>query len=217
MSSPFQVSLPQFFCRLSLQISLSFSDFFLPLCLCQCTALGLESINPPPLQFILLQNQTFGGKHSLGPLGILGYPFTPSLAQDSPFCRNKVGGLPGAWTRLLAGLLLLAVSSSLALRQLQGRNSPKGNLGPVDLPASRHSHHPGVYHHSAVISPAGQCLGRGCGSVVQGTSPSHIDLSLLQPHVPNWAKSCLSLGAMSWMLELEQLCVWRWCILMQQG
>lgn len=144
-------------------------------------------------------------------------PLVLSLRRLQNTPGNKVGGLPGAWTRLLAGLLLLAVSSSLALRQLQGRNSPKGNLGSVDFPASRHSHHPGVYHHSAVISPAGQCLGRGYGSVVQGTSPSHIDLSLLQPHVPNWAKSCLSLGAMSWMLELEQLCVWRWCILMQQG
>lgn len=82
-------------------------------------------------------------------------PLVLSLRRLQNTPGNKVGGLPGAWTRLLAGLLLLAVSSSLALRQLQGRNSPKGNLGPVDLPASRHSHHPGVYHHSAVISPAG--------------------------------------------------------------
>lgn len=41
--------------------------------------------------------------------------------------------------------------------------------------------------------------------------------SLLQPHVPTWAESSLLLGAMSWMPELEQLCVWQWCILMPQG
>ncbi|XP_055453252.1 glutathione hydrolase 6 isoform X2 [Psammomys obesus] len=73
--------------------------------------------------------------------------------QNNP--RNQVGGLPGAWARLLAGLLLLAVSGSLALRQLHRKDSPKGNLGPAAPPASRHSHRPGVFHHSAIISPAG--------------------------------------------------------------
>lgn len=153
----------------------------------------------------------------MSPLGIHGCPSIPPLAQDSPFYRNKIGGLPGAWARLLAGLLLLAVSSSLALRQLHSRDSPKGNLVSVAPPASRHSHHPGVYHHSAIISPAGQCSRRWWGPMVQGTSPSHIDLSLLQLHVPKWAKSCLLLEAMSWMLESEQLCVWPWYILTQQG
>ncbi|CAO2644048.1 Glutathione hydrolase 6 [Lemmus lemmus] len=82
-------------------------------------------------------------------------PLVLSLRRSQITPRNKVGGLPGAWARLLASLLLLAVSSSLALRQLHSRNSPKENLGSVAPPASRHSHHPGVYHHGAIISPAG--------------------------------------------------------------
>ncbi|OBS69194.1 hypothetical protein A6R68_02303 [Neotoma lepida] len=82
-------------------------------------------------------------------------PLVLSLRRSRSTPRNKVGGLPGAWARLLASLLLLAVSSSLALRQLHSRDSPKGNLGSVAPPASRHAHHPGVYHHGAIISPAG--------------------------------------------------------------
>lgn len=55
------------------------------------------------------------------------------------------------------------------------------------------------------------------GYRVTGSRLLHITvLSLLQPRAPTWAKSCLSPGAMLWMLELEQLCVWQWCILMPQ-
>ncbi|KAM6175387.1 glutathione hydrolase 6 isoform 2-T2 [Erethizon dorsatum] len=77
----------------------------------------------------------------------------PRRPQDSPW--NKVGGLPGAWARLVAALLLLAVSCSLAVRQLQGRGSSAGSLGPGAPPASRHFHHAGEYHHGAIISSAG--------------------------------------------------------------
>ncbi|KAM5274414.1 glutathione hydrolase 6 isoform 3-T3 [Ctenodactylus gundi] len=68
---------------------------------------------------------------------------------------NKVGWLPGAWARLGAALLLLAVSCFLAVRQLQSRSGSTGSLNNVALPASGHSHHTGVYHHSAIVSPAG--------------------------------------------------------------
>ncbi|XP_020019072.1 glutathione hydrolase 6 isoform X5 [Castor canadensis] len=77
----------------------------------------------------------------------------PGRPQDAP--GNRVGGLPGAWARLVAALLLLAVSCSLAIRQLQSRGSAGGSLGSAAPPASGHSHHTGVYHHSAIISPAG--------------------------------------------------------------
>lgn len=126
-------------------------------------------------------------------------PLVLSLRRLQNTPGNKVGGLPGAWTRLLAGLLLLAVSSSLALRQLQGRNSPKGNLGPVDLPASRHSHHPGVYHHSAVISPAATCsqLGQELlvagGNVVDAGVGAALCLAVVHPHATG-------LGATFWGL-----------------
>uniref|UniRef100_A0A8C5L2W7 Gamma-glutamyltransferase 6 n=1 Tax=Jaculus jaculus TaxID=51337 RepID=A0A8C5L2W7_JACJA len=78
----------------------------------------------------------------------------PRRSQDAP--GNTVGGLPGAWARLLAGLLLLAVSCFLAARQLHNRDSSAGSFrGAVTPPASRHSHRPGVYHHGAIISPSG--------------------------------------------------------------
>uniref|UniRef100_A0A8C5ZZ07 Gamma-glutamyltransferase 6 n=1 Tax=Marmota marmota marmota TaxID=9994 RepID=A0A8C5ZZ07_MARMA len=73
---------------------------------------------------------------------------------DAP--GNKVDGLPGAWARLVAALLLLAVSCSLAVRQLQRRGSLTGRFGSVAAPpTSVHSHPTGVYHHGAIISPAG--------------------------------------------------------------
>uniref|UniRef100_A0A8C6W6L8 Gamma-glutamyltransferase 6 n=1 Tax=Nannospalax galili TaxID=1026970 RepID=A0A8C6W6L8_NANGA len=78
---------------------------------------------------------------------------SPRRPQDTP--RNKVGWLPGAWARLLGGLLLLTVSCSLAVRQLYSRDNPEGSLGSVSPPVSRHSHRPGVYHHGAIISPSG--------------------------------------------------------------
>ncbi|XP_051024041.1 glutathione hydrolase 6 [Acomys russatus] len=117
--------------------------------------------------------------------------------QNTP--RNKIGGLPGAWARLLAGLLLLAVSSSLALRQLHSRGSPKGNLVSVAPPASRHSHHPGVYHHSAIISPAATCSQVGQemlvagGNVVDAGVGAALCLAVVHPHATG-------LGATFWGL-----------------
>uniref|UniRef100_A0A2K6ECA8 Gamma-glutamyltransferase 6 n=1 Tax=Macaca nemestrina TaxID=9545 RepID=A0A2K6ECA8_MACNE len=77
----------------------------------------------------------------------------PWRHQDSS--RNKAGGLPGTWARVVAALLLLAVGCSLAVRQLQNQGSSTGSLGSVAPPPGRHSHSSGVYHHGAIISPAG--------------------------------------------------------------
>uniref|UniRef100_A0A8C8Y4I0 Gamma-glutamyltransferase 6 n=1 Tax=Panthera leo TaxID=9689 RepID=A0A8C8Y4I0_PANLE len=71
----------------------------------------------------------------------------PRRPQDSS--RDEAGGLPGAWARLVAALLLLAVGFSLAVGRLPASS---GSAAP---PPSGHSHHPGVYHHGGVISPAG--------------------------------------------------------------
>nr|XP_014337283.1 PREDICTED: gamma-glutamyltransferase 6 isoform X2 [Bos mutus] len=68
---------------------------------------------------------------------------------------NKAGRLPGAWAQLVAALLLLAVGFSLAVRQLYSSGASPGALGSGAPPASGHSHRPGVYHHGAIISPAG--------------------------------------------------------------
>uniref|UniRef100_A0A2K6R4W4 Gamma-glutamyltransferase 6 n=1 Tax=Rhinopithecus roxellana TaxID=61622 RepID=A0A2K6R4W4_RHIRO len=77
----------------------------------------------------------------------------PWRHQDSS--RNKAGGLSGTWARVMAALLLLAVGCSLAVRQLQNPGSSTGSLGSVAPPPGGHSHGPGVYHHGAIISPAG--------------------------------------------------------------
>ncbi|KAI2580688.1 glutathione hydrolase 6 isoform b [Homo sapiens] len=77
----------------------------------------------------------------------------PRRHQDSS--RNKAGGLPGTWARVVAALLLLAVGCSLAVRQLQNQGRSTGSLGSVAPPPGGHSHGPGVYHHGAIISPAG--------------------------------------------------------------
>uniref|UniRef100_A0A8D2D2R8 Gamma-glutamyltransferase 6 n=1 Tax=Sciurus vulgaris TaxID=55149 RepID=A0A8D2D2R8_SCIVU len=82
-------------------------------------------------------------------------PLVLSLRRPLDVPGNKVGGLPGAWARLVAALLLLAVSCSLAVRQLQHRGSLTGKLASMAPPASVHSHPTGVYHHGAIISPAG--------------------------------------------------------------
>uniref|UniRef100_A0A8C7BG31 Gamma-glutamyltransferase 6 n=1 Tax=Neovison vison TaxID=452646 RepID=A0A8C7BG31_NEOVI len=68
---------------------------------------------------------------------------------------NKVGGLPGAWARLGAALLLLVTGFSLAARQLYIRSDPTGSQASAAPRPGGHSHPPGVYHHGAIISPAG--------------------------------------------------------------
>ncbi|XP_008566880.1 PREDICTED: gamma-glutamyltransferase 6 isoform X2 [Galeopterus variegatus] len=78
---------------------------------------------------------------------------SPWRPQDSS--GNRVGGLPGAWARLAAALLLLAVGCSMAVWQLQTRGGSTGSLGSGDPPPRGHTHRPGVYHHGAIISPAG--------------------------------------------------------------
>lgn len=88
-------------------------------------------------------------------LGLLGV-YLPALAQDTTICRKDAGARPGAWAQLVATLLLLAVSFSLATWQLYTRGSSTETVGSVAPPPHGHSHHPGVYHHGAIISPAGQ-------------------------------------------------------------
>ncbi|KAM9598139.1 glutathione hydrolase 6 isoform 1-T1 [Trichechus inunguis] len=82
-------------------------------------------------------------------------PLVPHTGRPQDSTENKAGGLPGRWARLVAALLLLAISISLAVRQLQTSSSSTGSLGSVAPPATGHSHLPGVYHHGAIISPAG--------------------------------------------------------------
>ncbi|KAG8517095.1 Glutathione hydrolase 6 [Galemys pyrenaicus] len=79
----------------------------------------------------------------------------PDLWRSQDSSGSEVGGLPGVWARIVAALLLLAVGFSLAVTQLQARGGSPGSLGSVALPPRGHSHRPGVYHHSAIISPAG--------------------------------------------------------------
>ncbi|XP_008853863.2 glutathione hydrolase 6 [Nannospalax galili] len=122
---------------------------------------------------------------------------SPRRPQDTP--RNKVGWLPGAWARLLGGLLLLTVSCSLAVRQLYSRDNPEGSLGSVSPPVSRHSHRPGVYHHGAIISPSAICsqLGQELlvagGNVVDAGVGAALCLAVVHPH-------STGLGAMFWGL-----------------
>ncbi|XP_005399739.1 PREDICTED: gamma-glutamyltransferase 6 isoform X1 [Chinchilla lanigera] len=121
----------------------------------------------------------------------------PRRPQDSP--RNKAGGLPGAWARLVAALLLLAVSCSLAVRHLQGKGSSAGSLGSGAPPASGHAHHAGEYHHGAIISPAVTCshLGQQLlvagGNVVDAGVAAALCLAVVHPHTTG-------LGAMFWGL-----------------
>ncbi|XP_014688111.2 glutathione hydrolase 6 [Equus asinus] len=117
--------------------------------------------------------------------------------QDSS--GNEVGGLPGAWARLVAALLLLAVGFSLAVRQLHTQGGSTETLGSVAPPPSGHAHHPGVYHHGAIISPAATCshLGRELlvagGNVVDAGVGAALCLAVVHPHATG-------LGAMFWGL-----------------
>uniref|UniRef100_A0A452SEH8 Gamma-glutamyltransferase 6 n=1 Tax=Ursus americanus TaxID=9643 RepID=A0A452SEH8_URSAM len=121
------------------------------------------------------------------------YPWRP---QDS---LGKVGGLPGAWARLVAALLLLAVGFSLAARQLYTSGDPTGSLGSAAPRPGGHSHHPGVYHHGAIISPAATCshLGQELlvagGNVVDAGVGAALCLAVVHPHATG-------LGAMFWGL-----------------
>lgn len=108
-------------------------------------------------------------------------PPTPTSAQDTCLGRRKVDRLPGAWARLVAALLLLAVGLSLAARQLHARGDPTGSPGSGVAPPSGHSHTPGVYHRGATISPAGQCrevLGKGRWGGGLAADPPHPTPSL---------------------------------------
>ncbi|XP_029784117.1 glutathione hydrolase 6 [Suricata suricatta] len=115
----------------------------------------------------------------------------PWRPQDS--LGIEAGRLPGAWARLLAALLLLAVGCSLAVRQLRASSS---SAAPAP---NGHSHHPGVYHHGAVVSPAATCshLGRELlvagGNVVDAGVGAALCLAVVHPHATG-------LGAMFWGL-----------------
>ncbi|KAM9598140.1 glutathione hydrolase 6 isoform 2-T2 [Trichechus inunguis] len=126
-------------------------------------------------------------------------PLVPHTGRPQDSTENKAGGLPGRWARLVAALLLLAISISLAVRQLQTSSSSTGSLGSVAPPATGHSHLPGVYHHGAIISPAAACsnLGRELlvagGNVVDAGVGAALCLSVVHPHATG-------LGAMFWGL-----------------
>ncbi|XP_030873650.1 glutathione hydrolase 6 isoform X3 [Leptonychotes weddellii] len=79
----------------------------------------------------------------------------PDTRRPHDSLGNKFGGLPGVWARLGAALLLLAVAFSLAARQLYTGGDPAASLGSAAARPGGHPHHPGVYHHGAIVSPAG--------------------------------------------------------------
>ncbi|XP_059005488.1 glutathione hydrolase 6 isoform X1 [Mustela lutreola] len=113
--------------------------------------------------------------------------------------RNEVGGLPGAWARLGAALLLLVTGFSLAARQLYIKSDPTGSQASAAPRPSGHSHPPGVYHHGAIISPAATCshLGRELliagGNVVDAGVGAALCLAVVHPHTTG-------LGATFWAL-----------------
>ncbi|XP_062031015.1 glutathione hydrolase 6 isoform X3 [Lepus europaeus] len=82
-------------------------------------------------------------------------PLVPNPWRPQGAAGNKFGGLPGTWARIAAALLLLAVACSLAVRHLGTRGGSAAALDSAAPPPGGHSHRPGVYHHGAIISPAG--------------------------------------------------------------
>ncbi|KAM4842815.1 glutathione hydrolase 6 [Thomomys bottae] len=124
----------------------------------------------PPVVYHKLQSWESGSESEEEEISelLVSHPRRP---QDTP--GTKVGGLPGAWARIGAALVLLAVSCFLAVRQLQSRSCPAERSGSVVPPVSSHVHPPGVFHHGAIISSAGLCWGRGRPSGVPGPAPSH--------------------------------------------
>ncbi|XP_077021717.1 glutathione hydrolase 6 [Tamandua tetradactyla] len=121
----------------------------------------------------------------------------PGEPQESS--AKQGGGLPGAWARLVAALLLLAVGISLALSKLHTRGGSAGGLDSAAPWPSGHSHHPSVFHHGAVISPAAVCsrLGRELlvagGNVVDAGVGAALCLAVVHPHATG-------LGARFWGL-----------------
>ncbi|XP_064438719.1 glutathione hydrolase 6 [Mirounga angustirostris] len=107
----------------------------------------------------------------------------PDTRRPHDSLGNKFGGLPGVWARLGAALLLLAVAFSLAARQLYTGGDPTASLGSAAARPGGHPHHPGVYHHSAIVSPAGQSWGAapgrgGPGALAPGHSPNSVFLAV---------------------------------------
>ncbi|XP_037665974.1 glutathione hydrolase 6 [Choloepus didactylus] len=129
----------------------------------------------------------------------LSEPLVPQPWRPQESSGNQVGCLPGAWARLVAALLLLAVGISLALRQLQTRDGSTGILDSAAPLLTGHSHSTGVYHHGAIISPAAACsrLGRELleagGNVVDAGVGAALCLTVVHPHATG-------LGAMFWGL-----------------
>uniref|UniRef100_G1TRI0 Gamma-glutamyltransferase 6 n=1 Tax=Oryctolagus cuniculus TaxID=9986 RepID=G1TRI0_RABIT len=82
-------------------------------------------------------------------------PLVPNPWRPQDAAGNKFRGLPGAWARIAAALLLLAVACSLAVRHLGTRGGSAAASDSAAPPPGGHSHRPGVYHHGAIISPAG--------------------------------------------------------------
>ncbi|XP_066119064.1 glutathione hydrolase 6 isoform X2 [Saccopteryx bilineata] len=110
----------------------------------------------------------------------------PWKPQDSS--GKEIGARPGRWAKLVAALLLLAVGFSLAVWQLRTRGSSTDTLSSVAPPSSGHSHHPGIYHHGAIISPAATCsrLGQELflagGNVVDAGVAAALCLAVVHPH-----------------------------------
>ncbi|XP_044777425.1 glutathione hydrolase 6 isoform X3 [Neomonachus schauinslandi] len=117
----------------------------------------------------------------------------PDTQRPHDSLGNKFGGLPGVWARLGAALLLLAVAFSLAARQLYTGGDPMASLGSAAARPGGHPHHPGVYHHGAIVSPAGQKLLAAGGNVVDAGVGGALCLAVVHPHATG-------LGAMFWGL-----------------
>ncbi|XP_071066487.1 glutathione hydrolase 6 isoform X2 [Dasypus novemcinctus] len=149
----------------------------------------------PQYQKLLLLEPGLESEEEEEPSALL----VPHPRRPQETSGNQVGGLPGAWARLVAALLLLAVGISLALRQLHTWGASTGSLSSAAPPPTGHSHHPGVYPHGAVISPAATCsrLGRELlvagGNVVDAGVGAALCLAVVHPHATG-------LGAMFWGL-----------------
>ncbi|XP_004716246.1 glutathione hydrolase 6 [Echinops telfairi] len=126
-------------------------------------------------------------------------PLVPHPWRLQHFSGYKASSLLEAWSRILAALLLLAVGFSLAAWQFQASRGSVESLDSMGPPPTGHSHLPGVYHHSAIISPAEACSAMGRellvagGNVVDAGVGAALCLSVVHPHATG-------LGAMFWGL-----------------